>query len=452
MTNELWPLVRLGELIHIKHGWPFKSELFSEDLTGRPIVVSIGNFEYSGGFRFESTTVKEYRGEYPEGFELSAGDILLVMTCQTAGGEILGIPARVPHDDRTYLHNQRTGKVEIKADAPVRHDFLYWLFLTNEFNRELVSTASGSKILHTAPTRIEAFKFRLPPPIQQEAIARILGTLDDKISLLRRMNQTLEETACALFKSWFVDFDPVRAKAAGQEPNGIDAETAKLFPGEFDSSKFGQVPKAWHYVAVRDVCDGLFDGPHATPPEADNGPVFLGIKNFRQTSLDLCDVKHISEADYPQWTKRVVPASQDIVFTYEATLGFFALIPPGLRCCLGRRTALVRPRKTERDAHFLFHWFIAPPFQEFLRAHRQLGSTVDRIWLKDFPGYPVLQPRPELIARFERFAGPMWAKIHANEAKSATLRSLRDTLLPKLLSGVLRIPDVERFLASEVRS
>lgn len=198
MASE-WRLAKLGDIIKIEHGWPFKSDLYSDDLTGKPIVVSIGNFNYTGGFRFGSTLSKEYRGEYPAQYDLNPGEILLVMTCQTAGGEILGIPARVPDDGRRYLHNQRLGKVVIKRPMEVIPDFLYFLFLTPAFNRELVNSATGTKILHTAPSRIETFQFRLPPPHEQHAIAHILGTLDEKIELNRKMNETLEAMARALF-------------------------------------------------------------------------------------------------------------------------------------------------------------------------------------------------------------------------------------------------------------
>jgi len=109
-----WEKVRLGDLVKITHGWPFKSEFFTEERAERPIIVSIGNFKYSGGFRFESTTIKKYTADYPKEYELTPGDILLVMTCQTSGGEILGIPACIPNDGNIYLHNQRMGKVVIK--------------------------------------------------------------------------------------------------------------------------------------------------------------------------------------------------------------------------------------------------------------------------------------------------------------------------------------------------
>mgnify|MGYP001792679573 CR=1 FL=1 len=181
-----WKQVRLGELVEIRHGWAFKSKFFSPKRLGRPIVVAIGNFQYTGGFRFDSTAQKEYSGEYPTEYELRAGDTLLVMTCQTAGGEILGIPARVPNDGRVYLHNQRLGLVRNKS-TDFDADYLYWLFLSRGFKQHLVASATGTKILHTAPSRIESFEFNLTPLPEQRAIAHILGTLDDKIELNRRM-------------------------------------------------------------------------------------------------------------------------------------------------------------------------------------------------------------------------------------------------------------------------
>jgi type I restriction enzyme S subunit len=200
-----WPQVRLGDVAGIAHGWPFVGELCSEELSGKPIIVSIGNFRYTGGFRFEETRVREYQGDYPKEFELSPHDILLVMTYQTAGGEILGIPARVLDDGRTYLHNQRMGKVRVKRPDLIDEDYLYWLFQWSDFNRELSLSATSTKILQTAPTRIEAFRFGCPPLPEQRAIAAVLGTLDDKIELNRQMNEMLEALAQGLFKAWFVD-------------------------------------------------------------------------------------------------------------------------------------------------------------------------------------------------------------------------------------------------------
>jgi type I restriction enzyme S subunit len=193
-----WKVTTLGDVVSIKHGYAFKSEFFSEPAPGVPIVVNIGNFKYTGGFRFESTTLKGYIGEFPEEFILSPGDILLIMTCQTAGGEILGIPGRIPNDGRTYLHNQRMGKVVVTDLDRVDQHFLYQLFLLPEFNGELFATASGTKILHTSPGRIESFQFCLPPIRVQRAITKALRNLEDKISSNEAESKTLVDICDAL--------------------------------------------------------------------------------------------------------------------------------------------------------------------------------------------------------------------------------------------------------------
>jgi type I restriction enzyme, S subunit len=369
-------------------------------------------------------------------FEVLPGDLLFARRSLVADGAgkcsiVLAV------DECTVFESSiiRARPAQSKADSL----YLYYLFssphgahLLDTIRRDAVVAGITGKDLVRLPVE-------LPNPKEQRAIAHVLGTLDDKIELNRRMNETLEAMARALFKSWFVDFDPVHAKAEGRQPPGMDPATAALFPRAFQDSDLGSIPKGWQHAPVRQVCQGLFDGPHATPPEADSGAVFLGIKNFTPTSLDLTSVRYISEDDWPRWTQRVEPRHEDIVFTYEATLGFFALIPPDLRCCLGRRTALIRPQSDARDSHYLFHWFIAPPFQEFLRAHRQPGSTVDRIWLKDFPEYPVLQPPRQLVHLFEEQVRLLWSRIHANQSEMATLARLRDALLPRLLSGELSV-------------
>jgi type I restriction enzyme, S subunit len=287
----------------------------------------------------------------------------------------------------------------------------------------------------------------LPPLSTQRAVANMLDALDQRIVLLRETNATLEAIAQALFKSWFVDFDPVRAKSQGLAPAGMEQATADLFPSEFEESSLGLVPKGWRVEPVGQVVEGIYDGPHATPPEAELGPVFLGIKNLTGSGLDFAEVRHIAESNFAQWTRRIEPQAGDIVFSYEATLGFFALVPPGLRCCLGRRLALVRPR-SGADGHYLLHQFVAAPFQRLLERHTIQGATVNRIALKQFPAYPVLNAPDGLKSSFDSVVAPLWARIHKNQAQAQTLATLRDTLLPRLISGQLRLPDAEALANS----
>lgn len=173
--------LRLGELIEIKHGFAFEGAHFVDGPKSLPVVVAIGNFRYEGGFRFDRTVRKRYRAEYPKESELAPGDMLLAMTCQTPGGEILGVPGRIPDDGERYLHNQRLGKVVVKSRSRVCEDYLYYLFLSKGFNEHLVTTATGTKVRHTAPTRIEAYRCVIPPMEGQQQIVEILNAADEAV-------------------------------------------------------------------------------------------------------------------------------------------------------------------------------------------------------------------------------------------------------------------------------
>ena len=324
-------------------------------------------------------------------------------------------------------------------------DYRYLKYVLLAERNSFLRFASGTTHQTIYFPEVKAFHLALPPLHIQNAIAETLSSLDDRISVLRETNATLEAIAQALFKSWFVDFDPVRAKLAGLAPEGMDETTAALFPDAFEESALGLVPKGWQMRPIGGVVEGVYDGPHATPPEADAGPVFLGIKNLTGTALDFNDIRHINEADWAKWTKRVTPQAGDIVFSYEATLGFFALIPPDLRCCLGRRLALIRPKSEQGAGHFWFHQFVAAPFQALLTKHTIQGATVNRIALKEFPSYPVLMPPLPLQMAFHEVASSVWAKIQRNQAQAQTLAALRDALLPRLISGQLRLPEVQKL-------
>lgn len=149
----------------------------------------------------------------------------------------------------------------------------------------------------------------------------------------------------------------------------------------------------WQAVPIRELYEGLYDGPHATPRPSTDGPVFLGIKNVTDDGrLDLSDIRHISEADFPKWTRRIEPKPGDIVFTYEATLNRYAIIPEGFKGCLGRRMALIRPDVRKVDTRFLLYYFFTAEWRSVIANNMMSGATVDRIPLITFPTFPVRIP------------------------------------------------------------
>ena len=146
---------------------------------------------------------------------------------------------------------------------------------------------------------------------------------------------------------------------------------------------------SWNKVPIKTICKGIYDGPHATPPESSSGAVFLGIPNFINGQLDLSNIRYISEQDLPKWTKRVTPQPNDIVFSYEATLNLYAIIPKGFWGCLGRRMALIRVDERKADYKFLYYYFYSTAWRSVIQEHTVTGATVDRITLVSFPVFLV---------------------------------------------------------------
>jgi len=185
------------------------------------------------------------------------------------------------------------------------------------------------------------------------------------------------------------------------------------------------IPRGWKRVPISETWEGLFDGPHATPAPAAEGPVFLGIKNVTDDGhLDLSDVRHISELDYPNWTKRVEPRAGDIVFTYEATLNRYAIIPNGFRGCLGRRLALIRPDKKKVDTRFLFYSFFGADWRNTIEHNRLAGATVDRIPIAKFPGFPINLPPLPIQRRIADFLSAYDDLIEVNTRRIAILEEM----------------------------
>ena len=142
-------------------------------------------------------------------------------------------------------------------------------------------------------------------------------------------------------------------------------------------------------IVIKEICE-VYDGPHATPKKTVDGPVYLGIDAITDDGkIDAKEFAHLSEEDYIKWTKRVTPQYGDIVFSYEATLGRYALIPKDFYGCLGRRLAIIRNISDDIDTLWLYYYFLSPEWKQFIQSKVIKGSTVNRISVEDFPTYTV---------------------------------------------------------------
>jgi type I restriction enzyme, S subunit len=280
----------------------------------------------------------------------------------------------------------------------------------------------------------------LPPIREQRAIAHILGALDDKIELNRRMNETLEAMARALFKSWFVDFDPVRAKAEGRAP-ALPKPLADLFPARFVDSELGEIPEGWEECRLEEFA--------SLNPEAwskDTRPEIINYVDLSNTKWGRIEaVTTYAQQDAPSRAQRVLRPSDTIVGTVRPGNGSYALVAQeGLTASTG--FAVLRPHKIE----YVEFVYLAATAQENIEALSHLA---------DGGAYPAV--RPEVVAAtranrangavikaFSRAVEPLISKSAANDRDSQVLAALRDALLPRLVSGELRIEDAERFVGS----
>ena len=418
-----WKETTLGNLIDIKHGWAFKGEFFNKTNQPNNIVVAIGNFDYSGGFRFDSTRTKEYLDTYPQEYELVSGDILLAMTCQTAGGEILGIPGRIPNDGKVYLHNQRLGKVEIKDIEETNPSFIYWLCLWQTFNHHLVATATGTKILHTAPERIKSFVFECPPIDEQKQIGKTLDVLDRKIENLRKQNETLEAIAQALFKHWFVDFE---------FPNA-DGKPYKSSGGAMEPSELGDIPADWRVGSLGDVIKVNFESigkgyPHKEIEYVDISSVGVGVLEGT-TSYPLKKA--------PSRARRLVKHGDVIWSGVRPNRKSYLFIAHPLKNIVVS-TGFITLTPDLIPSSYLYSLVTTDSFVEYLSLNAS-GSAYPAVKSEHFEIAEILLPDKFTLRKFHAVVDPMREKIYQNSRQIQTLTQTRDVLLPKLMSGKLRI-------------
>ena len=438
MSSE-WIPVKLGDLVEIKHGFAFKGEFFSDQPTKYQLTTP-GNFAIGGGFQLGKG--KYYNGPIPDDYVLKSGDLLVTMTDLSKAADTLGYAAKVPTEQEViWLHNQRVGLVKTKTGAAVSEDFLHYVMRSSEYRHWVVSTATGSTVKHTSPSRICDYEFLLPNLDYQKEVARVLETLDDRITLLRETNATLEAIAQALFKSWFVDFDPVRAKMEGRTPEGMDEATAALFPDGFETSELGEVPRGWRVMPVGDAIEAVGGATPDTKNEAFWEPpvhCWTSPKDLSGIAAPvLLDTERkVSDQGLAKIGSGLLP-SGTLLMSSRAPIGYLALAQVPLAINQGYIAMLPGGLLPP-----LYMYFWCRHNMDNIKG-RANGSTFMEISKKAFRPIPVLVPTNDLVTAFTATTEALFARLTANEHQAQTLSTLRDTLLPRLISGQLRLPEAQ---------
>jgi type I restriction enzyme, S subunit len=362
------------------------------------------------------------------------GDV--VMTTEAPLGEIAQL------DNRKVALAQRVITLRGKAGY-LDNTFLRFLMQSAFVQDQLEGRASGTTVMGIRQSELRGVMLVIPPLDEQRAIARLLGALDDKIELNRRMNRTLEELAAALFRSWFVDFDPVVAKAAGRPPPQLRPKLAALFPAHFQDSELGDIPKDWRVAklsAVASVNSRKLprNYPHAEIEYLDISSVSEGVIN---------GTTRLARTSAPSRAQRLVAHGDTIWSCVRPNRRSFALIQdPPENMVVSTGFATLTP--TCKSAAFIYTATTTEEFTDYLTAHAE-GSAYPAVRPDSFENAPLVIPPPEVLTEFEKIVAPWLAQVAHNIRESRTLAALRDTLLPKLLSGEVRVKAAEKIVEAK---
>jgi type I restriction enzyme S subunit len=424
-----YPQVVIGSVAKVRSGFAFKSSDWQSD--GIPVVkianVKDGRLEMDGCSYVSEAIAKQARD-----FQLEKGDILISMT------GYVGDVARVRAEDVPCALNQRVGRFHSYDEELLDPSFLFFHLRSVEVRGQIEKKAYGSAQPNVSASGIEEAFIYLPSLKVQQAIALILGSLDDKIELNRKTNETLEAMAKALFQSWFVDFDPVRAKAEGR-PTGLPDEISELFPDSFEETELGEIPRGWEVKALDEIAHFL-NGLALQKFSPEEGGATLPVIKIAQlkkgdsTGADRCSTS--VPAEY-------VVRDGDVLFSWSGSLAID--IWSGGDGALNQH--LFKVTSKTYGKWFFYQWVkhYLPVFQEIAQ---EKATTMGHIQRHHLSEVKTLVPGPSLLGAMDSVFATLLDRAFALRRQSSELSSIRDTLLPKLISGELRIPEAEKLVSN----
>lgn len=374
----------------------------------------------------------------------------LIFTAAGTIGQVGIIPRASKFPKYIISNKQLRARLDAKKVRPL---FAYYWLASPPMVATIQNRNTGSTIPLINLSVLKSLTVPIPPLGVQDSIVSILSCLDDRIALLRETNATLESIAQALFKSWFVDFDPVHARARGEQTPGLAPEVAALFPESFEESELGMVPKGWSWSVLGNVCTDhggtIQTGPfgsqlHASDYVQEGTPVVMP-KDISGRRVDGGTAARIGMADVERLSRHQLQIG-DIVFSRRGDVEKHALIgelEQGWLC--GTGCLLVRPGKNWCSPGFLSRLLDLQSTKRWLTQHA-VGATMPNLNTGILAAVPVLLPSREVLIEFEQLTHVLDTRISENNATIQTLSNLRDTLLPRLISGQLRLPEAEQQL------
>ena len=433
--------VSLGSLIDFQNGFAFKSKEYADTQVEGCEVLRMGYIARGGGFKEDDKPVfapLDSKGNQ-EKYRLQVNDLVMAMTDMKNNVAILGCVAFIKDSGR-FLLNQRVGRLRVKNELDTNPRFLYYLLNSPEVLEDVRSRANSGVQVNLTTTGVLETELSLPERGIQDYVAQILGTLDDKIELNQKMNQTLEEIAKAIFKSWFVDFDPVRAKAEGR-PTGLPPEISDLFPEELVDTEIGEIPRGWHIGSISDFA--FLNRETVNPSQSSVMYEHFSIPAFDSGQSPVLDLG----TDIKSNKTLVVEGSLLVSKLNPNTPRVWLPNPKKLYEQICSTEFMVYTATDRSNIAFLWGLFTSSLVAERMEAMvTGTSKSHQRVKPNDVSNITTVIPDTRLIKTYGDTILPMLNRTLIGKTESGVVAEVRDTLLPKLISGELRIPDAEKFL------
>lgn len=396
--------------------------------TGEGFAVLVRLVDHNSGWQGEKVFVDESAYRFLAKSALVTGDVVVANVGANAGSVF-----RVPQLDRPATLGPNAVLVRPKKDllGSISKDFLYYYLASPLGQAKLQSLITGSAQPKFNKTALRGVQVDFPLMPVQQSISRLMLAFDDRITLLRETNATLEAIAQALFKSWFVDFDPVRAKMAGRAPDGMDEATAELFPDALEETELGVVPKGWQPASIYEVAKVIYGAPFASKQFKSEPP-----------GMPLVRIRDLKDERPGVYTEECHPKGYmlqpgDIAVGMDGE--FRAYLWGGDPAWLNQRVCVFQPIG---DACSVFVRLSVAPLLAEVEAS-ETATTVIHLGKNDIDRFRVLLPDAAVLRRFGELAESLYQRVVSNKRQAQSLSALRDALLPRLISGQLRLPEVQ---------
>ena len=414
---------------------PFGSNIGSRFFVEAGVPVIRGNNLSLDAIRFKDTGFVFLSDEKAEEFrncEAHVND--LVFTAAGTIGQVGIIPPNARFPKYIISNKQLRARLDTRRIRPI---FAYYWLSSPAMIQFIQSRNTGSTIPLINLTVLKSLPIPVPPLLIQDAIVQTIEPLDNRISLLRETNTTLEAIAQTLFKSWFVDFDPVKAKAQGKQPEGMDEATAALFPSEFEESALGLIPKGWRVERLGSVIP-VKDGTHESPKPTESGYPLITSRHITGGKMDFDNTYLISDVDFINISKRSRVDRFDVLITMIGTVGIPVIVLEDKTDFAIKNIGLFKTSSKLEFSHYLYLLLLSSNMKHYIEA-RLAGTTQKYVSLKALREIEIILPSGDILSMFSQVTFSLFDKIHENDGLIKTITTLRDTLLPRLISGQLRI-------------